>query len=398
MVTRWVVLGVFASRRTTIGDPSLSCGVVDEYGCIRSELRRSAVHSDAVSESRAPRRVSSRTSRSAISSAEPTRRSFDRGRSMLRMDPTKVPLRWCSGVRPSSVAPRMVTSDGSMVSSRMGSMRAGSQSRSAQATTAGSGDTMSRWPKSCSSVARIVLPRRASAFALWMNGSPRSSASCGPSCPVSPSIDARPIKMRSKPPSWVIAREMILAVASVSLPANAGSVRSTPRLTPEAIAPDRTSIARGGPRAIAVVVPPNSPTSSIAFARARRLSGSTSAETPVRESRPDDSRASSATRGTCFTRIAICMVVPCPPTARIAGFGVRRAFGTLSHPRHVALDSKTVTTAGERRCPLATTRGNQWRKSGQREPERCVIPLVGGVEGGMLRAASSPPVATSCCP
>ena len=59
------------------------------------------------------------------------------------------------------------------------------------------------------------------------------------------------------------------AVASVSLPAKAGSQRWTPRWAPQAIISRRASAAAGGPMVNTTTSPPE-PASSTALALARR--------------------------------------------------------------------------------------------------------------------------------
>ena len=79
-----------------------------------------------------------------------------------------------------------------------------------------------------------------------------------------------PTSTRSKDPSHSCAAASARAVASVSDPAKAGSVISTPSSAPQAIASRRQSSADGGPSVNTVQVPPVSRASSQPLLTARR--------------------------------------------------------------------------------------------------------------------------------
>ena len=134
-----------------------------------------------------------------------------------------------------------------------GSTLAGSISRSAHDRTAGRSH-LGLQPAVVVLAARV---RRASpSIARWRtpvrNGRSSSSASSGPTWPVSASTELRPVSTRSNGPSRSSAAASACAVASVSEPANAGSVTSTPSMStsrsrPHAIASRSVSSAGGGP-------------------------------------------------------------------------------------------------------------------------------------------------------
>ena len=121
---------------------------------------------------------------------------------------------------------------------------------------------------SCSHPRRSVPPSMSSCLTPAANVTSSSSASCGGTCPVSASSEFLPARTRSNGPSRRSAPRSARAVAMVSLPSKAGSVRRTPlmsapRSRPQAIASRRTSSAAGGPRVSTVTEPPSADVTSV---------------------------------------------------------------------------------------------------------------------------------------
>ena len=179
----------------------------------------------------------------------------------------------------------------------------GSHRRSAVESTTGSEPSTERWPSSVSSRARNRTPSSSSSRTPGANGRPRSSATSGPTWPVSASNEFRPHSTRSNGPSAVMAAARARAVARVSEPAKRGSQRWTPRVAPQASISRSAAAAVGGP-IVNTMTSPSGPASSTALAFARRQNALTSSSTPSRTRRPS-SRRSSSGLGTCLTSTAM---------------------------------------------------------------------------------------------
>ena len=224
---------------------------------------------------------------------------------------------WPASPRPSSGCPppprargragaasTRVSRAGATAARPAGSTLQGSQRRSATESTAGSASSTSCDPSSCSSSRCQTGPLSCSRRTPLAKGRSSSSASSGPTCPVSPSMELRPRRMRSNGPAARSTAARARAVARVSEPAKAASQACSPASAPQATASRRTSSAPGGPSVTTVQVPPVSRASVTPSATARRQYGFISTPTPARTSRPPSSRSDSAS-GTCLARDAI---------------------------------------------------------------------------------------------
>ena len=137
----------------------------------------------------------------------------------------------------------------------------GSHSRSAHEMTAGRSTSTRSHSSSCSKrVDRPVLPpsavRSSNSRTPTSRGRSSSSATWAGTWPVSASTELRPHSTRSQGPVASSAATTARAVASVSLPANTGSVTWIPSAQPHKIASRKIESAEFGPRVIAVQVPP----------------------------------------------------------------------------------------------------------------------------------------------
>ena len=151
--------------------------------------------------------------------------------SCTRTAPTVVGLPdWPHGPLPSSSARTVRRYEAGTASRPGGSTLQGSMRRSAVERTAGRSVSACTHPSSCSQRA-CTTPCSGSTLR-WRipvrKGRSSSSASSGPTWPVSASTELRPTRTRSNDPSCSSAAARARAVASVSDPANAGSETSTP--------------------------------------------------------------------------------------------------------------------------------------------------------------------------
>ena len=206
----------------------------------------------AGSASSAPRRRSSRTASWTCWSSGPSSTRFARAWSIGRVSPTTVGLPASpQGPSPRSAAPIRVRRSAGTAARPSGSTLQGSQSRSATDRTAGRAISTSWKPSSSSSSSPSVAPRSSRRRTPPAKGRSRSSATSGPTWPVSPSMELRPRSTRSKGPAARARAVRARAVASVSDPANASSQTWTPgrppRRPPRGAHP-RHSGARGSPR------------------------------------------------------------------------------------------------------------------------------------------------------
>lgn len=187
---------------------------------------------------------------------------------------------------------------------------AGSHSRSAHEITAGNRTWASIQPSSCSHPTARDWAWNARTLTPATKGRSRSWASCGGTCPVSASSEFRPVSTTSNGPSRSIAAANACAVAMVSLPAKAGSVTwtpriSTPRSSPQASASRSTSCAAVGPRVKTTTEDPRAwLASSTALLTARRQYALISSGASSRISRPDVPSSISSPAGICLTSTA----------------------------------------------------------------------------------------------
>ena len=224
--------------------------------------------------SRAPRRRSSCTAAWTCSSTGPSSTRFARAWSMGHASPTIVGLPASpQGPGPSSAAPIRVRRSAGTAARPAESTLQGSQSRSATDRTAGRAISASWVPSSSSSSRCRLAPRSSIRRTPLAKGRSSSSATSGPTCPVSPSMELRPSSTRSKGPAVRSAAARARAVASVSEPANASSQMCSPESAPQANASRRTSSASGGPRVTTVQEPPLWRASVTPCATARRQYG-----------------------------------------------------------------------------------------------------------------------------
>ena len=278
--------------------------------------------------SSAPRRRSSRTASSTCSSSGPSSTRFARAWSMGRVSPTTVGLPSSpQGPAPSSAAPIRVRRSAGTAARPAGSTLQGSQRRSATDRTAGRVISASWVPSSCSSSRRSAAPRSSRWRTPLAKGRSSSSATSGPTWPVSPSMELRPSSTRSKGPAARSAAASARALASVSDPANASSQTCSPESAPQATASRSASSALGGPRVTTVQVPPVAAASETPWETARRQYAFISTSTSRRTSRPPSRRIDSAT-GTCLTSAAMRNGAP---AARVTGTGLT---GRSMRPRY----------------------------------------------------------------
>ena len=201
--------------------------------------------------SSAPRRASSRTAR--VAPAPRAGPPAPAGRARAPSAASRRRRSGCPpaphGPGPSSPAVTRVISEAGTAARPAGSTLHGSHRRSATDSTAGSAISTSCVPSSCSSSRRRAAPASSSARTPLANGRSSSSATSGPTCPVSPSMELRPSRTRSKGPAARSAAARARAVARVSEPAKAGVAdvqarRRPPRRPPRAGRPRRPG-ARG---------------------------------------------------------------------------------------------------------------------------------------------------------
>ncbi len=267
----------------------------------------------AASRSSAPRACSiSIASSTCSSSVAPAARRRTRSTAITFTGPTQVGEPSSpQGPSPRSAAPTRVISRAGTAARPGGSTLVGSVSRSAHESIAGSRTSASTQPSSSSQRAKTRPPSIVNTRTPVRNGTSRSSAISGPTCPVSASTELRPVSTRSNAPACASAAASAFAVASVSEPAKAGSVTCTPvmstsRSSPHAIASRNVSSAGGGPRVNTTTDEPGrSPASSHAFATARRQYGFISSSTPSRRRRPSSVSSISSNFGICLTRTAM---------------------------------------------------------------------------------------------
>ena len=184
--------------------------------------------------------------------------------------------------------------------------RSGARS-SAAVTSAGSGARTTSMPSSVSRSARRVRAAgsRVRARAMVTCGRSSSSATSGPTWPVSASTLLRPQRIRSYG-SRVSAAASARAVASVSAPAKARSHRCSARSAPSARHSANASRACGGPIVIATTSPPCSSRNSTARNSARTSKALISLRTPSRRIvRVSGSNCNADTAGTCLMQTAI---------------------------------------------------------------------------------------------
>ena len=216
----------------------------------RSAVRRSPGGTAAGSGRavKAPRRVSSAD---GLVDLRVDRTVEDPQGAVVLQGPRRPDLGRAAGVpprpRPEPAASIRVSRSGATAARPAGSTLHGSQRRSATERTAGSAS-------STSCVAVVVLeleapdgPRSSSRRTPLAKGRSSSSASSGPTWPVSPSMELRPSSTRSKGPAARRTAARARAVASVSEPAKAGSQACRPASAPQATASRRTSSASGRP-------------------------------------------------------------------------------------------------------------------------------------------------------
>ncbi len=270
---------------------------------------------------KAPRAWSNRTASATCASSGPSRTRKARACSRARVAPTSVGLPASpQGPGPSAPASTLVRRSGATAARPSGSTLQGSQRRSATERTAGSASSTSWAPSSCSSSRRQTEPRSSMRRTPLAKGRSSSSASSGPTCPVSPSMELRPSRTRSKGPAARRAAARARAVARVSEPAKAASQTCSPSSAPQATASRRTSSAPGGPSVTTVQEPPVSRANVTPWATARRQYGFISVATPLRTSRPSSSCSDSAS-GTCLAMEATRSGSPAARLARLTGSG-----------------------------------------------------------------------------
>ena len=257
-------------------------------------------HRAEVDARRRARRRARRARRGSRPRGGPARRAARRGGgAAAARSRARAPGRRWSGSRPAptvrrprSRARRWRIAAAGTAARPSGSTLHGSMSRSAVERSAGR--RTSAWSQPSSSSQRACT-RPSGSIARWRtpvrNGRSSSSASSGGTWPVSASTELRPAITRSNGPVASIVAASARAVASVSEPANAASVTSTPsiatsRSSPHATASRTESSAAGGPSATTVTEPPCSSTSATAWATARRQYGFISSSSPSRTRRP----------------------------------------------------------------------------------------------------------------
>ena len=140
---------------------------------------------------------------------------------------------------------------------------------------------------------------------------PRRCATAGGICPVSPSVDCRPVKTRSTEPIFSIALANIFPVANVSEPAILSSDTRTPLSAPMAIPSRIASAAVAIPMEIRVTVPPTLSLTAKAASIACKSTGFNIDGAPIRTRLlVFGSSSISETDGTCLTNTAIFIFIP----------------------------------------------------------------------------------------
>ena len=226
---------------------------------------------------------------------------------MARVAPTdRRAARLSPGARAEPAASTRVSRAGATAARPAGSTLQGSQRRSATESTAGSASSTSCVPSSCSSSRRQTGPRSCSRRTPLAKGRSSSSASSGPTCPVSPSMELRPRRTRSKGPAARSAAARARAVARVSEPAKAGVAGVQPgvgapghRLAQDVLGARWAERHHGA--GAAGVPGERDPLGHRPAAVRVHLDAHA---TPARTSRPPSSRSDSAS-GTCLARDAI---------------------------------------------------------------------------------------------
>ncbi len=197
------------------------------------------------------------------------------------------------------------------------------------------------------------------------NGRSRSSASSGPTWPVSASTELRPTSTRSNGPTWRIAaasalcrRERVGARERRVGDEHAVHL-DVARDRPRDRLAQRVLGATADPSVSTVHEPPCSATSATPWATARRQYAFISRSRPSRRSRPSGPSSISSNAGICLTRTAMRMDVE---PIRQRGFG--RSLSTLSAPAAPAARGVPCRSAK----PSSSTRRDGDRQAQRRRP------------------------------